>query len=465
MKQLVFPFLFLLASAGGAERPNIIYILADDLGYGDLGCYGQTTLRTPALDRMASEGARFTRHYSGSTVCAPSRAVLLTGRHTGHVSVRGNGFARLTETTVADVLKANGYRTACIGKWGVGHPPPLDDPNQRGFDHFYGYVNMFHAHNFYPSFLVRNGVKEPLRNVQMEAFKNAPQEREGVGVAEVAIDYAPELITQDALRFIRESRNEPFFLYYALNIPHANNEGGKYDRGMEVPDHGEFESMPWPKAEKGFAAMMQRIDDDMAKVLELLEELGIDDRTMVLFSSDNGPHQEGRHHMEFFNSNGEMRGMKRDLYEGGVRVPLLVRWPGKVRPGRVIDQVTAFQDLMPTVCDLVEDECPPTDGVSMLPLLLGDEDNNGERTLYWEFGEKGGKQAVLKGDWKLLRLGMEDPTYELYHVGRDPSETNNLAKQYPERVNALKRLLRSIPDEKSAFKKLSATALFGGPAS
>jgi len=453
MKRLSLILLVAAASVGAlAERPNIIYILADDLGYGDLGCYGQTTLETPVIDRMAKEGVRFTRHYSGSTVCAPSRAVLLTGLHTGHVSVRGNGFAQLSETTVADVLKMHGYRTACVGKWGVGHPPPLDDPNKRGFDHFYGYVNMFHAHNFYPSFLVRNGVKESLRNVQIDAFKNPPVEREGVGVAEVAVDYAPELITQDALRFIRETKDEPFFLYYALNIPHANNEGGKYDRGMEVPDHGEFESKSWPKAEKGFATMMKRIDDDVGRVLDLLKELGLDNNTIVFFSSDNGPHQEGRHEMEFFNSNGEMRGMKRDLYEGGVRVPLVVRWPQKIEPGQVVENLTAFQDLMPTVCELIGAESPPSDGESMLPLLLGKKSKGEERTLYWEFGERGGKQAVLKGDWKLVRLGLEDPVYELYNVESDSSEERNLATLYPERVSALKTLLQSIPDEDSVFK-------------
>lgn len=310
---------------------------------------------------------------------------------------------------------------------------------------------MFHAHNFFPSFLVRNGVKEPLRNVQMDAFKNPPVERDGIGVAEVAVDYAPELITQDALRFIRESKDNPFFLYYALNIPHANNEGGRYDRGMEVPDLGEFVDEPWPLAEKGFATMIKRIDDDVAKLLDLLQELGIDDNTIVLFSSDNGPHQEGNHRMEFFDSNGEKRGMKRDLYEGGVRVPLIVRWPSKITPGRVIEEVTAFQDLMPTVCDLIDVKSPRTDGVSMLPLLLGKKAKEKERDLYWEFGEKGGKQAVLQGDWKLIRLGLENPVYELYNVVTDVSEQRNVAVEHPEKVQSLKRLLKSIPDDQSAF--------------
>jgi len=435
----------------GAEGPNIIYILADDLGYGDLGSYGQTTLKTPALDKMAKEGIRFTRHYSGSTVCAPSRAVLMTGLHTGNVSVRGNSVAALKETTIATVLKRAGYRTACIGKWGVGHPPPLDDPNKHGFDHFYGYVNMFHAHNFYPSFLVRNGKKEVLGNTQIEAFQENPPDREGRGVSEEKIEYAPELITQDALRFIRENHEDTFFLYYALNIPHANNEGGRYDRGMEVPDHGGFASKPWPKPEKGFATMIKRIDDDVGRILSLLQTLEIDDNTLVFFSSDNGPHQEGGHRMEFFDSNGDRLGMKRDFYEGGVRVPLIARWPGKLEAGRVVDDVTAFQDLMPTLCELTDVKAPKNDGMSMLSLLLDLSHSIGDRSLYWEFGERGGKQAMLENEWKLIRLGLDDPVYELYNVVEDVSEMNNVISKYPEIASSLKKQLESIPDRQSVF--------------
>jgi len=438
--------------AHAAERPNIIYILVDDLGYGDLGCYGQETLNTPTIDKMAAEGMRFTRHYSGSTVCAPSRAVLMTGLHTGNVSVRGNKTAALTETTVASVLRKAGYRTGCVGKWGIGHPPPLDDPNQHGFDYFYGYVNMFHAHNFYPSFLVENGKKVPLRNVQMEAFREPPEGRDGVGVAEVAIDYAPAFIADKAIDFIRESADGPFFLYYALNIPYANNEGGRYDRGMEIDDLGEFEDKPWPLAEKGFAAMIKRIDDDVARIFGTLAELGLADNTLVMFSSDNGPHQEGRHQVDFFDSNGIRRGMKRDLYEGGVRVPFIAHWPGKIAAGRVVDDVTAFQDLMPTARELVGAEASATDGESMLPILLGKRTKAQPRTLYWEFGEQGGKQAILQGDWKLIRLGLENSVYELYNVVEDPSEELDRSRELPERVASLRAILESIPDERSAFR-------------
>ena len=314
---------------------------------------------------------------------------------------------------------------------GVGHPPPLDDPN-TWIDHFYGYVNMFHAHNFYPSFLVRNGKKEVLGNVQIEAFRENPPDREGRGVSEEKIEYAPELITQDALRFIRENHEGPFFLYYALNIPHANNEGGRYDRGMEVPDHGEFASKRWPKPEKGFATMIKRIDDDVGRILSLLQTLEIDDNTLIFFSSDNGPHQEGGHRMEFFDSNGDRRGMKRDLYDGGVRVPLIVRWPGKIESGRVVDDITAFQDLMPTLCDLIDAKAPKNDGISMLSLLLDPSHSTGDRSLYWEFGGRGGKQAILENEWKLIRLGLEDPVYELYNLVEDISEMNNVNSEYPE---------------------------------
>ncbi len=454
---MIRSFLFSLGlvwsfSSSAAERPNIIYVLADDLGYGDLSCYGQETLNTPAIDRMAADGMRFTRHYSGSTVCAPSRAVLMTGRHTGRVSVRGNQVAALSETTVATVLKENGYRTGCVGKWGIGHPPPLDDPNRHGFDYFYGYVNMFHAHNFYPSFLVENGKKVPLGNVQMEAFRAPPEGRDGVGVAEVAVDYAPAFIADKAVEFIRESAEGPFFLYYALNIPHANNEGGRYDRGMEIDHLGEFADKPWPLAEKGFAAMMKRIDDDVARIFETLDDLGVAENTLVMFSSDNGPHQEGGHQVDFFDSNGLRRGMKRDLYEGGVRVPFIAHWPGKIAPGSVVDNVTAFQDLMPTVRDLLGLSPMKTDGESMLPILRGARSKPKQRTLYWEFGERGGKQSVLQGDWKLIRFGLENPVYELYNVVEDPSEELDRFSEFPERASALKKILETVPDDRSAFK-------------
>jgi len=430
---------FLLSStasrdAVAAEKPNFIYILADDLGYGDLSCYGQKTLKTPNLDRMATEGMRFTRHYAGSTVCAPSRCVLLTGLHSGHARIRGNSPGLLTDEdlTVAQVLRRAGYRTGCVGKWGVGNPPPLDDPERRGFDFFYGYISMWHAHNFYPEFMIRNGERAPLRNVVPEKWKNS----DGRGVATKKRDYAPDLITDEALGFIERNRERPFFLYYAMNVPHANNEGGR--AGMEVPDHGPFADQDWPEPEKGFAAMIRNIDRDVGRVLSKIEELGLAEKTLVIFTSDNGPHQEGGHMMPFFDSNGPLRGKKRDLHEGGIRVPMIARWPGRIKPGDATDLISGFQDIFPTLTDLAGVDTPETDGISMAPTLLGLPDQQKKHPhLYWEFYEQGGKLAVVKEDWKGVRLNVvkkPDGPIELYDLSKDIGEENNVANQHPDIV-------------------------------
>lgn len=441
----------LISDAIAAEKPNIIYILADDAGYGDFGCYGGTLLPTPNIDRMAEQGMRFTRHYAGSTVCAPSRCVLMTGLHTGHCRVRGNspGLLLDEDITVAEMLKSAGYNTACIGKWGLGAPPPLSDPNNQGFDQFYGYVSMWHAHNFYPEFLIRNGVKEPLRNVSQTLWQGL----DGRGVAVTKLDYAPDLLTREVLKFLRSHDNgaDPFFLYYALNVPHANNEGGRHnpseERGMEVPDFGPYSDKAWPGPEKGFASVMHNIDRDVGRILAELKLLGMDENTIVMFSSDNGPHQEGGHKMDFFNSNGDLRGMKRDLYEGGIRVPLIVRWPEKIPAGSVSNHICGFQDVLPTFAEIAKTRVPSDiDGLSFLPELLGNNAQPQHDFLYWEFGEQGGKQAVLRGDWKLiaLQVATERPTtYELYNVVSDIAETTNVAEQNQEKVKELNQLLRT----------------------
>lgn len=436
-------------------KPNIIFILADDLGYGDLGCFGQETLKTPHLDRMAREGLRFTRHYSGSTVCAPSRCVLLTGLHTGHCTVRGNGPALMKpeDVTVAEVLKDAGYVTGCFGKWGVGNPPPRDDPNRQGFDEFYGYVNMYHAHNFYPEFLIRNGRKEKLRNVLMDRYRVPRYEglaREGTGVARIKKDYAPDLITAEALSFVERHQDRRFFLYYALNVPHANNEGGSdpdQQDGMEVPDYGEFAQRDWPNPEKGFAAMIRNIDRDVGRVLAKVRELGLAEKTLVLFTSDNGPHQEGRHKMEFFNSNGEFRGMKRDLYEGGVRVPTIAWWPGTIKPGRSTDHLSGFQDFLPTAAEVAGGKVPQDlDGISFLPTLVGQDSRQRRHDyLYWEFGEQGGKVGLVTRRWKAVRLNTRkkpDGPLALYDLVQDVGETNNVAADHPGLVEQFDALLR-----------------------
>ncbi len=402
MRRLLFLGLFLSTIsllAAQVEKPNIIFILADDLGYGDLGCFGQATLKTPHIDQMATEGMRLVRHYAGSTVCAPSRCVLLTGLHTGRCTIRGNGPGTLKddEVTVAHLLQEAGYRTGCVGKWGIGNPPPVNDPERMGFDYFYGYVNMFHAHNFYPEFLYKNGEKVMLRNVLQEKWtKNVDPAREGRGVAAKKVDYAPDLIAREALDFIDRNKEGPFFLYYALNVPHANNEGGKDPNGvdgMEVPDWGEFADKDWPNAEKGFASMIRNIDGYVGDVLAKLREHGIEEQTLVIFSSDNGPHQEGGHQMEFFDSNGELWGMKRDLYEGGIRVPTLAWWPGTIKAGSFSGHISAFQDFLPTCAELAGVPVPERcDGISFVPTLLGKANEQKQHAyLYWEFLERGGK--------------------------------------------------------------------------
>ncbi len=451
---ILFVLGFVVASHAAA-RPNIIYVLADDLGFGDLSCYGQKTLKTPNLDRMAAEGMKFTRHYSGSTVCAPSRCVLMTGLHTGHCRVRGNGPGALLpdDKTVATMLKKAGYKTGCFGKWGIGNPPLINDPAIHGFDEFYGYVNMFHAHNFFPEFMVKNGKKVPTRNRLYPDWKRQGEERperEGFGVSEVKKDYAPTLIFNELIHFLEGSSKEPFFAYYALNIPHTNNEAGREDRvkrdGMEVPSHGQFASKDWPDQEKGFARMIEIIDQDMGKIFLKLKQLGIDDNTIVMFASDNGPHQEGGHLSDFFDSNGDLRGIKRDLTEGGIRTPFLVRWPGVVAAGSTSAHVSAFQDIMPTLCEIAGVDSPETDGISLVPTFTGKGKQGRHTHLYWEFNERGGATAVIKGKWKAIYSKprkAKEYLKELYDLKADPGETINLAEKNSEIFERMKKIMDS----------------------
>ena len=431
-----------LSKAAPARKPNIIYILVDDMGYGDPSCFGQTKLKTPHLDAMATNRLRLTNHYAGSTVCAPSRCVLMTGLHTGHCTVRSNGNVKLRpeDITVAQVLKKAGYRTGCIGKWGVGRPG-LDDPNEHGFDYFYGYVCMNHAHNCYPEWVIRNGQKVPLRNVLEETWRTR-KVPPGAGVAAKKVDFVPHLCQKEVLQFIDKNRDKPFFLYYALNIPHANNEGGR--KGMEVPSYGEFAHMDWPEPEKGVAAMISYIDQYVKEIRDTLRESGLDKNTLVMFTSDNGPHQEGGHQMEYFDSNGQLRGKKRDLYEGGIRVPTIAQWPGVIKPGRTSDHVSAFQDIMPTFAELSGAQCPKTDGISMVPTLLGRGQQQKHDHLFWEFYGGGGKMAVLKGKWKGIRLNtIRKPggPIELYDTSKDISEQRNLAADHPDIVADMARIM------------------------
>ena len=432
------------------SSPNIIYILVDDMGYGDLSCYGQQRLKTPHIDRLAREGLMFTQHYAGATVCAPSRASLLTGKQPGRSSVRGNQpggqLLQDDEITLAEVLKTGGYSTAIIGKWGVGHPPPADDPMRNGFDHAYGYINMWHAHNFYPEFLYKNGQKVALPgNVTDMSFNYPVDMPEGAGVAKEKGTYVLYEFEKDAMQFIEAHQHSPFFLYLALNMPHANNEAGRFLKdGMEVPDYGQFEQENWPNPEKGFAQMIHLIDETVGKITHKVASLDLDDQTLIIFTSDNGPHQEGEHKVDFFDSNGKLRGMKRDLYEGGIRVPMIARWPGKIQPDSKTDLLSAFWDVLPTFCEIAGLDVPEgIDGISFLPTLTGKGKQEKHNYLYWEFYEQGGKQAIREGNWKYVKLNVRDPEKavfaELYDLEADISETTNLAQQHPEVVIRLER--------------------------
>jgi len=431
------------------EKPNIIYILADDLGYGDLGCYGQNEIKTPALDKMAAEGIRFTHHYSGSPVCAPSRCSLMTGLHTGKSKVRGNSpTVELDErdTTIATVLKSVGYKTALIGKWGLGDEGSAGTPGKHGFDYFFGYLNQIRAHNFYPDYLHRNDVRVPLDN---EIVISTEGYSKGIGSASTNKKvYSQELFTNEALEYVEKNSKSPFFLYLAYTLPHANNEFWLVndEHGLEVPDYGIYASKDWPNAQKGLAAMISYLDKDIARLRRKLEELGIDKNTIILFSSDNGPHAEGNNDPEFFNRSGGLRGQKRDLYEGGIRVPMIAYWPGTIKPGQVSNHISAFWDVMPTVAEIAGVPAPQrTDGISFLPALLGKKQKQHDN-LYWEFNEQGGKQAVVKGDWKLVKLDLfrpEKTRVELFNLANDPSEQNDVSKNHPEIVAELKAILVS----------------------
>lgn len=413
------------------QRPNILFILADDLGYGDLGCYGQKQVRTPNIDRLAKDGVRFTQFYAGSTVCAPSRCVLMTGLHTGHCLIRGNSKVNLRpeDVTVAEVLQQAGYQTGLVGKWGLGHEGSTGLPTRQGFDHYFGFLDQHHAHNYYPSFLIRGEKRMPLKNV-------VPGEGEyGEGVASEKVQYAPDLMIDEALQFLDDHKQGPFFLYFASTLPHANNEAGK--KGMEIPDYGQYADKDWPDPQKGLAAMISRLDRDVGRLLDRLKQHGIEENTIVFFASDNGPHREGGNDPDFFDSNGPLRGIKRDLYEGGIRVPMIVRWPGHAPAGKESDYVGYFGDFLPTAAELSGTQPPEQiDGMSFLPSILGkDERQKQHEFLYWEFYEGQSGQAVRMGNWKAIRKPLNGDQVELYNLQDDLGEQQDVAAQHPELVH------------------------------
>ena len=414
--------------------------MADDLGYGDLGCYGQKLIKTPRLDQMAKEGMKFTRFYSGSTVCAPSRSVLMTGQHMGHTHVRGNAGGDMSrqslrdiDLTVAEKLKETGYKTALIGKWGLGEVGQEGHPLKQGFDYFYGYLNQVHAHNFYPEFLWRNQKKHALKNV-VKPVSEKPRAGFMGGAATKRVEYSHDLFTQEALTWVKTNKENPFFLYLPLTIPHANNEGTRmFGDGAEVPDYGIYEKENWSKQDKGQAAMITRMDRDVGRLLDLLKELKIEENTLVMFTSDNGPHNEAGHNPELFKPAGPLRGIKRTLTEGGIRVPTLAWWPNTIEPNSISDQPFYFGDLMATACDMSQSDMPPhTDSLSFLPTLKGKaEEQKRHKYLYWEFYERTFRQAVVMEDWKLIRSGMDNQRLELYDLKNDIHEDVNLIKEQP----------------------------------
>jgi arylsulfatase A len=455
-----------------AGPPNIIYILADDLGYGDLSSWGQTLFQTPHLDALGASGMRFTQHYSGSTVCAPSRSSLMTGLHTGHTPIRGNkeimpeGQEPLpaAAVTLPEVLKQRGYVTGAFGKWGLGFPGSEGDPNNQGFDEFFGYNCQRIAHNYYPYHLWHNDERIELK--------------ENAGSAEGL--YAPTLIQEKTLEFIESNKDQPFFCFVPHVIPHAemfapeaymerfrgkflpesSYDGADYgERGYKVGSYGSQ-----PEAHAAFAAMVTMLDDHVGQIVAKLEELGIADNTLIIFTSDNGPHQEAGHDPEFFNSNGALRGFKRDLYEGGIRVPMMARWPGVIAPGSATDHISAFWDVMPTVAEIAGAEVPAdVDGISFLPTLRGDGNQAEHEYLYWEFHERGGRQGIRKANWKGVKYDINkiaNAKLELYDLEADPGETTDLASKYPAIVKELETLMTEAntpsPIEKFNFSAPSA---------
>ncbi len=438
MFRSILPLFLLTAAAFAGDPPNIVFILLDDAGYGDVSCFGQKKFATPNVDALAAGGMKFTQHYSGSTVCAPTRCCLMTGYHTGHAYVRGNrevkpvGQAPIpAETvTVAELMQGAGYKVGAFGKWGLGSPGSDGDPVHQGFDVFYGYNCQRNAHSYYPSFLFHN-----LDKVELDGKT-----------------YSQDLIMGQALDFIRANKDGPFFCYLPWTIPHA---------AMHVPESyaapfreqfaqfeeviGRYKGPPVKNPVAAFAGMMVKMDEDVGRVMALLKELGIDKNTLVIFSSDNGPHKEGGHKPDFFDSNGPLTGHKRDLTEGGIRVPTIAYWPGKITAGSSTDLISAHWDFLPTACELAGIEAPEgIDGISYLPTLLGEPDQQRQHDhLYWEFFERGGKRAARFGKWKAVQVNVHkdrDGPIKIFDLEADLAERNNLAEQKPGLVARAKKI-------------------------
>lgn len=453
------------------KKPNIIFILADDLGYGELGCYGQEKIKTPNIDTLAAGGMKFSQHYSGSPVCAPSRCTLLTGKHTGHAYIRGNDEMRergdvwhdpelegqrplpADTLTAAGLLKKAGYKTGAVGKWGLGGPGSSGAPNKQGFDFWYGYLCQRVAHNYYPTHLWRNDKKDMLEgNRYFFPHQKLPEDKDPYDKASYTpysgSRYSMDLMAKEALNFIRDNHKNPFFLYLPFPVPHValqvpEDSLAEYEGSFpETPYKGEKGYTPHLKPKAAYAAMITRMDREIGKILELLKELGIEDNTLIVFSSDNGPTYAGGVDAAFFNSAGALRGLKGSLYEGGVRVPMIARWPGKIAAGSVSDHISAFWDFLPTFSEIAGIEAPEDiDGISLLPTLLGRNTKQKKHEyLYWEHLKK--MQAVRLGDWKAVRL-TPGSDIELYNLAQDLGEKNNVAAQNPDILSRIEEIMKT----------------------
>jgi len=460
------------ASDPSTKRPpNIVLIVADDLGYGELGSYGQRLIKTPRLDELAAEGMRFSQHYSGSPVCAPARCTLLTGLHTGHAAIRDNdemadrgdvwndpaleGQRPLPEGTVTlgHHLQAAGYATAFVGKWGLGWTASSGDPNAQGFDHFYGYICQREAHNYYPTHLWDDGTSVPLDNPPFSPHQRLPEGMNPLNAASYEAysgnDYAPDLMIEDALSFVRAQGDEPFLLTFATPVPHLalqvpDDSLAPYESAFDdQPYEGDAGYLPHRQPRAAYAAMISRMDRDVGRLLDLLDELDLTENTLVLFTSDNGPSWVGGVDLEYFESSGGLRGRKAQLYEGGLRVPLLARWPGVIPPESTSDHVSAFWDVLPTVLDAAGTHTPAgLDGVSFLPTLRGaSSEQLTHEALYWEHARR--HQAVRMGDWKAVRHH-PDQALELYDLAADPAEGHDIAAQHPAIVARLETLMAEL---------------------
>jgi arylsulfatase A-like enzyme len=441
-------------------RPNIIYIYADDLGYGELGCYGQQKIRTPNLDQIAREGMRFTQHYSSAPVCAPARCMLLTGKHAGHSYIRGNyelgDFPDSLEGgqmplypgafTIGKMLQQSGYKTACIGKWGLGMADNTGNPNEQGFDYFYGYLDQKQAHNHYPTHLWENGKSVRLNNPLITVHK--PLNPATATPADFAYfrgkDYALDKQSEKAQAFVRQHKDQPFFLYLSFTAPHHSLQApesaveeyiGKFDNKPYYGQNG-YAATPYPRAT--YAGMITHLDRQVGVLMQLLKELKLDDNTLVMFSSDNGTtFESGNINAPYFNSVGGLRGLKQDVYEGGIREPMLARWPGRIKAGQVTDHVSVQFDLLATLAELIGYKPQfTTDGLSFLPTLLGQTASQKRHLyIYWEFPEKGGQIAIRMGNWKAVKTDLrknKQALWQLYDLKRDRTETTDVAAQHPE---------------------------------